>query len=296
MDDQLKRRAIALYDRYTHQRLDRRAFLAELSALAGGTVAANALLGAIAADPAAAAIVAADDSRLRAKTVTATLPTGRVMSGYAVEPLAAKQAPPTVIVVHENRGLNEHIRDVTRRVALAGFVGFAPDFLVGSGGTPTDEDKARELIGALDLQAAVDDCVAIVDALSHYERGRAKGRRKVGITGFCWGGAMASRVAVAAGARLSAAAPFYGPAPPPSEAGKVKAPMLLHFAAEDPRVNVTAQPWIDALKAAKVPVDAYFYEGTEHAFHNDTSAARYDAIAAELAWGRTIAFFRKHLA
>lgn len=292
-DDGLKRRAIALYDRYTHHGLDRRDLLAELGVLAGGTLAANALLAAIAADPAAAAIVAPGDKRLLTGDIALPTSDGGNWQAYFAEPRQAGRKRGTLIVVHENRGLNEHIRDVTRRFAVAGFYAVAPDFLSRGGArTPADEDAARTAIGALDLPRAIADASSAVDRL----RTRKGGNGKVGITGFCWGGAMANRVAVASGARLAASVPWYGPAPPPGEAAKVKAAMLLHYAENDSRVNVTAQPWIDALKAAKVPAEAFFYEGTEHAFHNDTSAARYDAMAAALAWERTLAFFRKHLA
>ena len=292
IDPALREAAIALYDRFTHVDHDRRAFMGELSRLAGGAAGANLLLAAIAADPAAAAIVAADNPRVAAQDVTWPVAGGRTMKGYRAKPAQTAAKLPAVVVVHENRGLNDHVRDIARRLALEGFDVVAPDFLSIAGGTPTDEDAARAAIGALDLNLAVADGVATIVWLK-----RAKaGTGKVGAIGFCWGGAMANRLAVAAGADLAAAVPYYGPAPDPVEAIKVKAAMLLQYAGTDDRVNKTAQPWIDALKAAKVPVEAYFYDGAAHAFNNDTSAERYNAAAAALAWGRTIAFLKARLA
>ena len=291
-DPDLHARAIALYDRYTHDGHDRRAFMADLARLAGGSAAAAALLAGIAADPAAAALIPADDPRLKTATIRWPTADGRTLFGYRAAPTAAKGKLPAVIVIHENRGLTDHIRDVTRRLALAGFVALAPDFLTTAGGTPTDEDKARAMIGALDLAATTADAVATISAL----KADAQANGKVGAVGFCWGGALVNRLAVAAGARLGAGVPYYGPAPDPAEAVKVKAPMLLQYAGLDDRVNATGRPWFAALKVAGVPVEAYFYEGVNHAFNNDTSAQRYDAAAAARAWDRTIAFLRHHLA
>lgn len=291
-DETLRTRAIALYDRFTHGHRDRRAFLNEMTTLAGSAAAANALVAAIAANPAAAAIVAPDDRRLRTSDTEWKTGEDRTMKGYWASPADATGTLPTVMVIHENRGLNDHIRDVTRRLALEGFHALAPDFLSPAGGTPADEDNAREMISTLDLAAAVQDGAATIRWL----KADARGNGKAGAVGFCWGGAMANRVAVAAGSALAASVPYYGPAPDPAEAAKVKAAMLLQYAATDDRVNRTAQPWIAALDAAGVPVQAYFYEGTHHAFNNDTSAERYDKAAADLAWGRTIAFLKEKLA
>jgi len=288
----LRARAIALYDRFTHVTHDRRGFMTELTRLAGGTAAANALLLSIAADPAAAAIVPPDDPRLRISEARWPSAPGRTMAGYVARPAAEPQRRPVVVVIHENRGLNAHIRDVARRFALEGFTALAPDFLSPEGGTPADEDQARTMIGALDLAAATADGVSAIRLM---KRARTS-TGKVGVVGFCWGGAMANRLAIAAGSDLLAAVPYYGPPPDPAEAAKVKAAMLLHYAGEDPRVNAGAQPWIEALRAAHVPTDAFFYQGAQHAFNNDTSAARYDRAAAELAWNRTIAFLRRRLA
>jgi carboxymethylenebutenolidase len=257
-----------------------------MAAIAGSIAAAEALIGSIAASPAAAAIVPVDDKRLT--TRVQKLANG--YSAYVAEP-RTRSLKPTVIVIHENRGLNEHIRDVTRRIALAGYRGVAPDFLSPSGGTPSNEDAARDAIGKLDLAKSVSDAVAILDELSKSSRGG-----KVGAVGFCWGGGFVNRLAVAAGDKLDAGVPYYGPAPDPAEAPKVEAAMLIHDAGLDDRVNRTSFPWVEALRAAGKTVRFYLYEGANHAFNNDTSAERYDKAAATLAWGRTLAFFKRHLA
>jgi carboxymethylenebutenolidase len=286
MDDKLKQAAIELYDRFTHEGLDRRVFVARMVALAGSAAAAEALIGAIAASPAAAAIVPADDPRLT--TRTQDLIGG--YKAYVAEP-RTRSLKATVLVIHENRGLNDHIRDVARRLGVAGFRAVAVDFLSPSGGTPSNEDAARDAIGKLDLNKSVSDAVAMLDELAKSSRGG-----KVGAVGFCWGGGFVNRLAVAAGDKLGAGVSFYGPAPAPSEAAKVQAPLAIHLAGLDDRVNGTGFPWVTALRDAGKTVKFYLYDGVNHAFHNDTSAERYDKVAAELAWKRTLAFFRKHLA
>ena len=193
-------------------------------------------------------------------------------------------------MIHENRGLNEHIRDIARRLALAGFRAVAPDMLSPSGGTPANEDAAREAIGKLDLARANAAGVAMVRALARTSR-----HGKVGAIGFCWGGAFVDRLAVAAGTSLAAGVSYYGPAPNPSEAVKVQAPLLLHYAGLDTRVAETAGPWVAALKAAHKKVEAFTYPNVDHAFNNDTSAERYNKAAADLAWTRTLAFFKRYL-
>jgi carboxymethylenebutenolidase len=291
-DESLKVRAIALHDRFTHGSQDRRSFMRDMTRLAGSATAAQVLVASIAASPAAATIVAEDDKRIRTATEKQTLANGQVYQLYMARPKRGVWKSGSVIVVHENRGLQAYTRDVARRLALAGFVGIAVDFLSPQGGTPADEDQARQMIGALDLSATTADGVEIVKWLAS----RSATLGKVGIVGFCWGGMMVDRIAVAAGETLSAGVAFYGPPPPPSEAANVKAAMLLHCAGTDDRVNAGAAPWVAALEAAHVPVTRYDYPGTQHAFHNDTSAARYDKEAANLAWDRTIAFFKEHLA
>lgn len=285
MDPQLRQAAIALYDRFTHGGLDRRVFMARMVALAGSVAAAEALIGAIAASPAVAAVVPADDPRLT--TRTQDLVGG--YKAYVAEP-RTRSLKATVVVIHENRGLNDHIKDVARRLGIAGFRAVAPDFLSPTGGTPANEDAARDAIGKLDLSKSVSDAVAMLDELSKSSRGG-----KVGAVGFCWGGGFVNSLAVAAGDKLAAGVPYYGPAPDLSEASKVQAPMLIHDAGLDDRVNRTSFPWVEALRAAKKPVNFYLYDGVNHAFNNDTSAERYNKAAADLAWERTLAFFRKYL-
>lgn len=289
--DNLTAQAIKLYDDFTHRHLDRRRFFADLTKLAGSAAAAQALALSIAADPAAAALIAPEDKRVKASWIAVPGSQANKLKGYFVEPSGPAKRRPAVLVVHENRGLNAYVEDVARRLAVAGFASLAIDFLSGSGGTPADENKAREMIGALDLPVSVKDGVAAVNWLREDKRTNGK----AGVVGFCWGGAMVNRIAVEAGDALSAGVAFYGPTPPPTEAVDVKAPLLLHYAGADDRVNAQAGAWVDALKAAHISVTRYDYPGTEHAFHNDTSAARYNKAAAELAWDRTIAFFKEHL-
>lgn len=281
----IRAQAIALYDRFTHEGMDRRLFMRRMVALAGSVAAAEALIGAIAASPAAAAIVATDDKRLTARTQA--LANG--YKAYVAEP-RTRSLKATVVVIHENRGLNEHTRDVARRLALAGFRAVAPDMLSPSGGTPANEDAAREAIGKLDLGAATTSAVAMLDELSKSSRGG-----KVGAVGFCWGGGFVNRLAVAAGDQLDAGIVYYGPAPDPSEAPRVQAPLMIHHAGLDARIAQTLWPWVAALRSAGKPVTYFNYQGANHAFNNDTSAERYDKAAADLAWKRTLRFFRKHL-
>ena len=291
-DTDLTQRAIALYDAFTHTHRDRRAFMRELTMLAGGAAAANALLATIGADPAMAAIVAPGDPRVKAQEVSwQGSAADRMMKGYSARPAGPTIKRPAIMVIHENRGLNDHIRDITRRLALAGYLAVAPDFLSAAGGTPASEDSARDMIGKLDLTATVADAVATVNWLSRLSQSTGK----VGTVGFCWGGAMVNRVATSAGERLRAGVAYYGPAPDPARAASVKAALLLHYAGLDDRVNAGAPAWITALKTANVPVDAYTYAGVNHAFNNDTATARYDKAAADLAWGRTLAFFKLKL-
>jgi carboxymethylenebutenolidase len=291
MTDDLRAAAIALYDRYTHEALDRRAFMAELTRLAGGTAAAAALLAGIAADPAAAAIVPEEDRRVTGRRMSWPVEQGRVLKGYQAEPKRTAGPLASVLVIHENRGLNAHTEDVARRLAVAGYRAVAADFLSPVGGTPPDQDAARDAIGKLDLAATTLDAVATLRLLASLPGTNGK----VGAVGFCWGGAMVNRVAVAAGEALHAAVSFYGPAPEPSEATKVQAPMLIHLASLDERVNRTGVPWGEALEAASPRNRVTMHEGVNHAFHNDTSAERYDPAAAARAWRETLAFFGEHL-
>lgn len=287
MDQDIRQRAIELYDAFTHEGRDRRAFLRDMTLLAGSAAAAEALIATIAASPAAAALTAPDDKRLRTRTDAWESASGRKMTAYVAEPASGRPRA-AIVVIHENRGLNDHIRDVARRIALEGFLAAAPDLLAPAGGTPTNEDQARDMIGKLDLAASVGDAQSAVS--------RFAGRSKAGIVGFCWGGGMVDRVAVAGAPGLAAAVSYYGPAPPPAEAARVQVPLMMHLAGLDTRVAATAKPFAEALKAAGKEVHVFEYPDVNHAFNNDTSAERYNAEAAKLAWGRTIGFFREKLA
>lgn len=285
MDGKLRRQAIELYDRYTHGGMDRRDFMGRMVAIAGSVVAADALIAGIAASPAAAAIVPEGDSRL--DTGPVTLAGG--YKGYIAQP-KGRALKSDILVIHENRGLNDHIKDIARRLAVAGFRATAPDMLSSVGGTPANEDAARDAIGKLDLTKTVSDAVAML-----VEAKDSTGGGKAGAVGFCWGGGFVDRLAVAAGDKLAAGVSYYGPAPDPSEAAKVKAPMMLHLAGLDTRVGATAWPFATALGEAGKAVEVFEYPGVNHAFNNDTSKERYNEAASNLAWTRTLDFFKRHL-
>lgn len=282
-------RIIALYDEYTHAPLPRRTFLERLAVLAGGSAAAYALLPLLENNYARAAVIAPDDARLSAGHVAIPLP-GGTMRAYVATPRDGPAKRAGVIVIHENRGLNAHIEDVTRRVALAGYTAVGVDMLSAQGGTPPDEDRARAMFAKIDAKSAVADLVALVDWL----RARPDANGRVGAIGFCWGGGMVNLLAVASPA-LTAAVPFYGVAPPTADVPKIRATLLMHYAGNDPRINAGAPAYEAALEAAGVPYTAYVYEGVEHAFHNDTAGVRYNEAAAKLAWSRTLAFLQAML-
>lgn len=282
---------INLYDDYTHISLDRRAYMTKLTALVGSTAAASTVTEMIAGSKAAAQIVKFDDPRIKGQMVKYPA-AGREMSGYLVTPANATGRLPAVIVVHENRGLTGHIQDVTRRMALEGFVAFGPDFLHPLGGAPADEDAGRALHQKMDFNAAVADAVATVKWLSAH----AASNGKVGITGFCWGGRMSNAVAVAGGSDVLAAAPYYGSQPAAADVPKIRARMMLHYAQNDDNINKGIPAYEAALKAAGTRYELFMYEGTQHAFNNDGSLARYNKAAADLAWKRTVDMFKKELA
>jgi len=280
---------INLYDEYTHVTLDRRRFIDALTRLAGGTAAAMAALTVLENSYAHAAIMAVDDPRIVAETIIFPGSTGE-MTGYLAKPASATGPLPGVVVVHENRGLNPHIQDVARRVAAEGFVALAPDFLSPLGGTPAEEDKAREMTGALPKGQPDADAVAAAAFL----RGNPATTGKIGVVGFCWGGARANNAAVR-DPLLNAAVAYYGSQPSAEDAAKIKASLLLHYAGLDERVNAGIDAYKAALDAAGVKYQVFIYDGVNHAFNNDTAEARYDKAAAELAWGRTIAFLKETL-
>lgn len=281
---------IDAYDEYTHLTLDRRGFMETLTRLAGSGAAAAAIAPLLAANPAQAQIVAEDDERVAGQDVTYPGEGGE-MKGYLVVPASADGPLPAVIVIHENRGLNAHIRDVARRMALEGFVALAPDYLSPVGGTPEDEDQARQMFGQLDAAGTIANGVATIAFLEGHEASDGN----VGAIGFCWGGGAVNDLAVNAPS-LKAGVAYYGRQPDPDEVGRIEAALMLHYAGLDERINAGIDAYQAALQAAGKDFTIHVYEGVNHAFNNDTSAARYDKDAADLAWQRTVAFLKEKLA
>ena len=282
---------LQLFDRYVHGDLSRRGFIDEASRYAGSSAAAVGLLAALSPQFAQATVVPANDARIvtRQQAFDSPLGNGKV-SGLLAQPAKAQGKLPVVLVVHENRGLNPHIEDITRRLAVDGYLAFAPDALALAGGYPGDEDQAREAFGKLDQTKARADFVAATRALLTLPEGKGK----VGVVGFCYGGGMANYLATQV-PELAAAVPFYGGQPPAADVPKIKSPLLIHYAGKDERINAGWPAYETALKAAGVRHEAHIYAGTEHGFNNDTTP-RFDAAAAQLAWSRTLGFFKVHLA
>ncbi len=283
----MDQKVIDLYDEYTHAPLDRRVFLERLAKLTGSVAAAMAALPLL-ENRAVAAVVAPDDARVTASTVEFPGQGGAV-KGYLAKPTSGAKSG-AVIVIHENRGLNAHTEDVARRLAVAGFLGLAVDFLSPLGGTPANEDAARDMIGKLDPAATTANAVAAVAFL----RTHADGNGKVGAVGFCWGGGLVNQLAVA-DPTLDAGVAYYGRQPDAAAAAKIKAPLLLHYAGLDTRINEGIPAYKTALDQAGVSYQVHMYEGANHAFNNDTSAERYNAEAAKRAWDRTLGFFAEKL-
>ena len=281
---------LILFDAYVHGVIDRRGFLAGAQKFAVAGMSAGALLAALSPNFAQAQQVNPGDARLKTERLTYPSPDGHgAVNGYLARPANVSGPLPAILVVHENRGLNPHIEDIARRLALDGFMAFAPDALTPQGGYPGDEDKARELFAKLDQTRTREDFVAAARFLK--KRPDASG--KLGVVGFCWGGGIA-HVLAARLPELDAAVPFYGNHPAAAEAARVKAPLLIHFAGIDERINASWPAYEAALKAAGVHYSAHVYAGTQHGFNNDTTP-RFDATSAKLAWDRTMAFFEKHL-
>lgn len=281
---------IEAYDEYTHLTLDRRGFMQKLTALAGSGAAAAAIMPMLAANQANAAMIEETDARLDVSDVTYPGAAGD-MKGYLAIPKDAADKLPAVIVIHENRGLNPHIRDVARRMALEGFVALAPDFLSPNGGTPANEDEARAMFQSLDMANAT----ANGEATRAFLAGHEKTNGKVGAIGFCWGGGMVNRMAVAS-PELGAGVAYYGSQAPADQVPSIKAPLMLHYAGLDERINAGIDAYKAALDANSKTYELHMYEGVNHAFNNDTSSARYDKAAADLAWSRTVEFLKKNLA
>jgi carboxymethylenebutenolidase len=280
---------IALYDDYTHLSLDRRKFMDNLAKLAGSMTAAATIAGLMGADAKAASLSAEDDPHLDIKDVSYPGAKG-AMKGYLVAPKDGGPYP-AVIVIHENRGLNAHIKDIARRVALEGFVALAPDFLSDQGGTPADEDAARNMFTGLSAADVTANGIASIAYLKTLPNSTGK----VGAIGFCWGGGAVNNLAVAS-ADLLAAVPYYGAQPKAEDVAKIKGKVMAHYGGLDDRIDAGIPAFEAALKANHIDYQIFVYEGANHAFNNDTSAARYDKAAADLAWSRTVEFLKKTLA
>jgi carboxymethylenebutenolidase len=286
---EIDRRVFELYDEYCHGRIDRRTFLARAAVVTiGGLAMAQALLPRYAR----AQTISFTDPRIKARYVSYPSPGGSsgTMRGYLVQPSGAGPFP-SVLVIHENRGLNPYIEDVARRAATEGFLALAPDGLAPVGGYPGNDDDGRTLQAGLDQAKLRQDMVNS----ARYLKGHELSTGKLGATGFCWGGGMVNNLAVALGADLAAGVPFYGAAPATADVPKIKTPLLIQLAASDERINAMYPDYEEALKANNVPYEKHIYEGTQHGFHNN-STPRYQEAAANLAWERTLAFFKRHLA
>jgi len=280
-----------LFDKYVHGDVDRRGFLERATKYAVGGMTATMLLDALTPRFAQAQQIPEKDSRLKATTVEFASPQGSgKVRGYLVRPAGATGKLPGVLVVHENRGLNPHIEDIARRIALEGFMAFAPDALTPLGGYPGDEDKARELFAKLDPAKVREDFVAAAG----YLKSRPDCTGKIGVVGFCFGGGIANMLATRL-PDLSGAVPFYGVQPKAEDVAHIKAPLLIHYAEHDDRINAGIPAFEAVLKANQVKYQLFTYAGTQHGFNNDTTP-RYDKAAATLAWQRTIDFLKKNLA
>jgi carboxymethylenebutenolidase len=281
---------LKLFDEYVHGRSSRREFLDKAGKFAVGGFTAAAMLESLRPNYAWAQQVAKDDSRIKAEYVTYPSPQGSgTMRGYFARPANATGKLPGVVVIHENRGLNPYIEDVARRLATDGFLAFAPDALTPLGGYPGNEEKAAQLFSQLDAAKRTEDLVAAAD----YLKSRPDCTGKIGVVGFCFGGTTANIFATRM-PDLAAAVPFYGGQPNAESAAKIKAPLLIHYAGNDERINAGWPAYEAALKANGVKYEMFMYPGTQHGFHND-STPRYDEAAAKLAWSRTVAFFKANL-
>ncbi len=285
----MDQRIIDLYDDYTHSRISRRDFMDRATAIVGSAAVAGTLLSTLTSDVAKAETVSPNDPRLVIET-TSYDANGTKISGQLVR-LKEKAKRPAVIVIHENRGLTPHIRDVARRIALEGFLVLAVDLLTPFGGTPADEDKAREIFAQ---NIKPDETAARIAPAVPFMETHAESTGNVGAVGFCWGGGMADRVAILS-PDLKAVVAYYGTIPPLDNVAKIKAPLLLHYAGLDNNVNPKIPDFEAALKANGKKYTLYMYPNVNHAFNNDTAGPRYNKEAADLAWGRTIAFLKENL-
>jgi carboxymethylenebutenolidase len=281
---------LQLFDRYVHGDISRRGFLDRATTLVGSGAAAAGVLAALSPQFAQARQVAPNDARLQTRRLDFDSPQGNgSVQGYLAKPAGVSGKLPAVLVIHENRGLNPHIEDITRRLALDGFLAFAPDALASQGGYPGDEDKARAMFAKLDGPKILQDFVAAARALLTFPEGAGK----VAAVGFCYGGSVANYLATQV-PELAAAVPFYGSAPPVQDVPKIRAPLMIHYAGADERINAGWPPFEAALKAAGTRYEAFTYPNVQHGFNNDTTP-RFDPDAAKLAWQRTIAFLKASL-
>jgi carboxymethylenebutenolidase len=283
----MDQKIINLYDEYTHKPLSRQEFMRRLILLTGGIAAAMSILPLLEVNYANAAVTKEDDlfiERITYKGVNES-----DMQAYVARPKKENKYA-AVVVIHENRGLNAHIEDVTRRAAKAGYLAIAPNALSPLGGTPSNEDEARELFTKLNQEDTLQNFIKAFD----YLRTRKDYNGRAGCVGFCWGGGMANQLAVRV-PTLKAAVAFYGRQPDNNDVAKIKAAVQLHYAGLDERINAGKDAYIEALKKNNITYESYVYEGVNHAFHNDTAPTRYNEAAAKLAWQRTLEFFEKHL-
>ena len=279
-----------LFDRYVHGDIDRRTFLDGAASFARGGLTAAAIWESLRPNYAWAEQIAKDDARIRTEYATVPSPQGNgAIRGYLVRPARVGKLP-GVLVIHENRGLNPYIEDVARRLGVENFLAFAPDGLTSAGGYPGDDEKGAERFRQVDRDKMNEDFVAA----AYWLKGRPDCTGKIGAVGFCFGGGVANMLAVRLGADLSAAVPFYGGQPKAEDVPRIKAPLLLHYASLDTRVNAGWPAYEQALKANHITYTAHIYEGANHGFHNDTTP-RYDEAAAKLAWKRTLEFLSRYL-
>lgn len=284
----MDQRIINLFDEYTHAPLSREVFMKRLTALTGSTAAALAILPLLEVNYAKAATITDQDDRLATERITYT-GDGSEMKGYVARPKANGNYA-AVVVIHENRGLNPHIEDITRRVALAGYLAMAPDALSPQGGTPANEDQAREMFPKLDAAKNLNNFIKAFD----YLKSRKDCNGKFGAIGFCWGGGMVNQLAVNVPS-LRAAVAYYGRQPESADVPKIKSAVQLHYGGMDERINAGIPAYEEALKKANIKYELFVYEGAQHAFNNDTAPTRYNEAAAKLAWTRTLEFFGKYL-
>jgi carboxymethylenebutenolidase len=291
--EQVPAEAIEAYNLYIHGEIDRRSFMDRINKIAASTIAAAAMVDALMPNYAAAQQVSPTDSRLKTEYATVQSPQGNgSIKGYLARPAKAGSSKlPSILVVHENRGLNPHIEDVARRLAVENFMAFAPDGLTSVGGYPGDDDKGGALFGKVDRMKMAEDLYAAAVWL----KSRPDSTGKLGVTGFCFGGGIANQLAVRMGADLAAAAPFYGGAPMAADVPKIKAAILVHHGGEDTRLVMAWPEYEAALKAAGVKYEGHIYPGAVHGFNNDATPQRYNKAAADAAWKRTIEWFNQYV-